>query len=555
MSQAETNPQSTEAVALYKQAAQQKLALQHHLLQEKAKLARQYLHLFWETVIRDSQTSSPIVCAATHLSWSNHIHTYMPTKYDIGILACWSGGKSTLISIGLPLFLLGLNRNARIGIISNTDNTASKRLTTIGEYIRYSKEYRAVFPHVVPAGKKAWNNHQLYVERDIIAPEGSIESFGIDVGGIGSRFDFLIYDDPIDDKDAESEAVRMKRIEKINNVWSSRVEPTGKMFWIATRWHQYDATHEQLQKPNWKFLVQGVTEDFDHIAEPPPEYSLYPAVINRENPKLLPLWEARWPKERLIDKCNEIGIRAFNRGFRQRPYGSGDTLFSFDAVMNSVNWKLKPEHAIEEKWFRYLGCDLSSDRRPGTVITVVARNPLNGKKVLCEIQRGDWGFKRKTVDIIVDMFQRWNCILGYVENNSAQELILTMIRELYSFDLPIKGFTTGKNKADPMEGLPGLAVEFENGLWQFPFGDERVARHRNEIASSDVAEIVLLRELTEFPNGMTSDCMMALWFASCAAKSGQLHMVPGLYKGKGRGRIFGNGKYIFGSSHSKRIFG
>jgi len=492
-------------------------------------------------VLRDSHTGDPISLSEQHEEWIDHLYEYMNSEYNIGVLALFGSGKSSLMVIGLALYLIGLNRNYRIGIVCNSDENATKRVQAIGGYITRDKRYQEVFPEVVRAKGEQWSQHKIVVERDIIAPEGSIEACAIDSTGIGSRYDILIFDDPVDQKDSMSEAVRKSRIEKVSNTWFSRLEPGGKCVWIATRWHKHDATHEQLMRSNWRFLVQGVSEDFSYLSEPPIEYIHYPSVAHRENPKKIPLWHEKWPEEELRARAEAMGLRAFNRGYRQRPYSDEDTLFNTAKVMAAIDWNAVPERAVLDTWPRYLGADLSGEKRPGTVITVIARDPLTGKKYLVEIKRGNWGFTRKTADVIVEMFQKHKCTLGFVENNAAQETMLALIKALHGCDIALRGYTTGKNKMDPLEGLPGLAVEFENATWTFPFGKPSVVSQRNQIASSQVAEIVLIRELIGWPHEADSDCCMSLLFASRAASFGRGIGIPGIFKGTGQSRVFGEG--------------
>lgn len=530
------------------EAAALKSRLEKQLDLKQREIARQSLAPFLEYTLRDPK-GQKIKLAPVHQSWCDHINEFMPTEFYTGILAPWGYGKSTIISIGLPLFLIGKNPNLRIGIICNSDPNACKRVGAIGENIRSNADYRKIFPHVKPGKDKAWNDHRLTVDRTIICPEGTVEAYGIDSSGIASRFDIMIFDDPIDQKDAESEAVRKSRIEKFNNVWSSRIEPGGQCFYIATRWHKHDLTHEVMQRETWKFIVQAVSDDFECIVEPPPEYRDYISVCRAKEPRTLEHWHEKWSKEELKVNASRLGIRAFNRGKRQRPYSAEDTLFNYDSVVGSLKWALTREDAIPPEWPRYLGADLSSDKRPGTCIIVIARDPKTGKKKLVEIRRGNWGWSTRTANTIVDLFDKHGCRLGFVENNVAQETMLELIRTLHGKDIPLRGYTTGKQKADPLEGLPGLAVEFENDAWEFPL--KHVVGEKPYMASSEVDEMVLIRELLEYPQGANSDTVMALWFASAAAKFGRGAGMPGVYGGSGNGRMFAGRQQVFGNSYGK----
>jgi hypothetical protein len=540
--------------------------MEKELEDSKIELARISFPHFMEYVIKDSHTGETIDLSDVHKSWCDHIKFCMGSQYDCGILSMWGYGKSSVVAVALPLFLIGqrvwdetksdwnyLGRNLRIGLVCNADGNASKRTNSIGMYIKGSQEYHKVFPWVVPGKDRPWNDHRLEVERDVIAPEGTVEAYGIDSTGTGSRFDIMIYDDPVDQKDSDSETTRKSRIGKINNVWSSRIEPHGKSFWIATRWHKHDATHEQLQKDTWRFVVQAITDDFDRIVEPPPEYRHYISVVRKDQPRFLDHWKEKWPRHQVILRASRLGIRSFNRGLRQRPYSDDDTLFNAEHIEAACRWDMSTRD-VPEEWPRFLGADLSSDQRPGTVVTVIARDPRTGKKALLAVKRGQWGWSAKTAHTIFEMFTTYKCRMGFVENNAAQATMLELIRSLHGVDVPLRGFTTGKQKADPLDGLPGLSIEFENDAWVFPLRE--YISEREYTASSEVPHVVLIRELLEYPHGANTDCVMSLWFANAASKHGQGLVVPGIFGGSGRGSSFQGRNNVFGSGYSgKKQFG
>jgi hypothetical protein len=72
-------------------------------------------------------------------------------------------------------------------------------------------------------------------------------------------------------------------------------------------------------------------------------------------------------------------------------------------------------------------------------------------------------------------------------------------------------FTTGKQKADPIFGLPSMEVEFFNGAWVVPMRgvDPQDAEHGFNIWR---------RELDEHPIGAAADTVMASWFAREGAR-------------------------------------
>jgi hypothetical protein len=128
--------------------------------------------------------------------------------------------------------------------------------------------------------------------------------------------------------------------------------------------------------------------------------------------------------------------------------------------------------------------------------------------------------------------------------------MIALTRELYGYDIPIRGHCTGKQKADPLEGLPGLSVEIENDVFTYPL--QEVKEWKDQIPSAEVAKIVLIRELLEYPLGLSTDVVMALWFANLACKYGMKFAQPGVYSGgKGTGRrMYGGGPRMFGGGYT-----
>jgi hypothetical protein len=121
---------------------------------------------FCHTVLKDIEHGGrPITLAAIHLSWIAHIAYCWARDRDALILAPMGHGKSSDIAVGLPAYLLGVNPNNRIKILSANDDLAKDRVGLVRTYIEDDADYRRVFPHVQPARKDAWTKSKLYVAR------------------------------------------------------------------------------------------------------------------------------------------------------------------------------------------------------------------------------------------------------------------------------------------------------------------------------------------------------------------------------------------------------
>lgn len=412
-----------------------------------------------------------------------------------GILAPWGHGKTENVIIGNTLDEIGKNNNIRIFIISNTDDNAKARIESITNYIANDPEYHAVYPHVVAGDHSSWTKHKIIVQRESKAKDGTVEAYGVLTSGVGGRCDLLLLDDPVDMRNAIlNPAMRPQVEDNINNVWLSRLTPDGMAIYVATVWHQDDATSKMLKNPQWKFLVMKISEDFESIECESPFKGKF----------TIPLW-SYWNKERLLKRLSIIGIRAFNRGFRQnalsdedRTFPSHERIFRHDLGVDSVN----------QYWPRVIGIDPFGKQ---VVIYTIALNPQNHMRMTIEIKRGKWQ-PQKTISEIISAFHRHRPALMVVENNAAQDAIIQWAHAEGGLDLPIVPFATGSNKANIEFGLPSVEVEFANGAWMIPCrGVDFVHDHDHPI-------VVHYSELQNHPIASSWDTVMAMWFAREGAR-------------------------------------
>jgi hypothetical protein len=68
--------------------------------------------------------------------------------------------------------------------------------------------------------------------------------------------------------------------------------------------------------------------------------------------------------------------------------------------------------------------------------------------------------------------------------------------------LTVLPHTTGRNKGDPVLGVESLALDFEFGRVRFPYADPE----------SKAMTEQLFEEARTYPQGVTDDLLMALWF-------------------------------------------
>ena len=231
-------------------------------------------------------------------------------------------------------------------------------------------------------------------------------------------------------------------------------------------------------------------------------------------PIRLPLWE-RWNKKRLLNKLKEIGTVNFNRGFRQIPFDDENKWFPH--FSQCVHYGIKWQDIVKDDWRRYTGVDISSKTRPGTVIFTIAVSP---EFIKTPVDIRVLNNPVKLADVLIDVYEKHKPDIIMVENNAVQDVILDMLKLSTSRRLPLKPFTTGKQKFNPEIGLPSLDVEFENGQWFIA-----IESKPEPTMSSQNPWVRFLREFENAPYYESTDIIMAAWFAREAAKKGSVKPV------------------------------
>ena len=77
----------------------------------------------------------------------------------------------------------------------------------------------------------------------------------------------MLLDDVCDQKNSTDPAQRKRVLDLCEQTWFSRLEPDGQTLWLATSWHQQDASHVLMQRKGWCTLIQRVSQDCTEIEQ------------------------------------------------------------------------------------------------------------------------------------------------------------------------------------------------------------------------------------------------------------------------------------------------
>lgn len=219
-----------------------------------------------------------------------------------------SAGKTHQI-IARVIWELGNNPNLRVKLTAESDKTAKKRAYEIKTHLEKNKWVHAVFPNLKPAQKDVWTNTAFYVKRQRISRDPSFEACGVLGSATGGRADILIGDDVVGRRNALTQPAMRKEVKGAwNSVWMNLLTKGGRAIYICTPWHKDDLSHEIVAKRTWITFMVSVG-------------------ANYETP-----WPARWDKEELALKHEDIGTIEYNRAYRHQAADESDVPIESDWI-------------------------------------------------------------------------------------------------------------------------------------------------------------------------------------------------------------------------------
>lgn len=417
-----------------------------------------------------------------HYEWYNTIKScdgVPEAGYSRRVLieAARGWGKTTFI-IRYILWSLGHNHNLRIGYVCGDDNLAKTVCDNIGDHIERNERLHLVFPSLKKE-ESYWNKDSKRVQRDLIGKDPSIEACGVLATGVGGRRDLIIFDDITSHRTSVQHPQLRKSIKRIfSDVWMKQLLPGGVAVVICTPWHVDDIIADLEESGHWVLLKT-------------------PAIKDGES-----TWPDMWSTEELMFQ-RESDKASFQRQMQLEAMSGLERSFDYSVIENCFIRK----DFIDPSWDRYVGVDLSASmggKGSRNCIFVIAVSP-DGVRHVDQIIVFQ-GKSTETIEYLAEIYHRTKFKVAVVENNAYQEALVAFIEERCP-GMPVIGYRTGAQKFDPKLGVPSIHAEMKNGLWAIEYGPQ----HEDPSHTCDIC--VWLEELADFPNGKSSDTVMAMWFA------------------------------------------
>lgn len=365
-------------------------------------------------------------------------------------------GKSELATIRYPVFRLARRPSMRVVVAAYNQALAN----------RFSRKARRLAEHHFKlAGDRS------AVEEWETAAGGAFRAVGVGGGVTGQGADLIVIDDPVKSREEAESAVYRERVwDWYRDDLYTRLEPSGAIILIMTRWHQDDLAGRILASddgPAWAVVNLPAEAEADD-----PLGRFVGEALNSE----------RYPVSELAKIRQVLGEYSYHALYQQRPRPRDGALFK-------THWlplvEAVPAQARRVRWWDKASVAGGGDYTAGVLMAEAA-----GILYVEDVVRGRWSPGER--DRIIRATAEADRERGSVEVWGPQDPGQAGVVDAQAFTRLLSGFIvrTERETGDKAVRAMPLAAQAEAG-------NVRVLRGRWSGA--------YIAELTEFPAGANDD--------------------------------------------------
>jgi len=400
-----------------------------------------------------------------------------------------------------------------------------------------------------PLDRELWTADAFVVQQysdvgTISEKEPTWSSYGIDQGFIGGRFNFVVWDDLVDQKKQRTVEAKEQLQQDYDDLCETRLEPGGLLVLQGQRLASDDLYRYNIDKK----IPELIDPDTDEVLESSPMYHhlKFPAHYeDRCRPEYHKKGAPAYPVGCLLSPSRlpwrKLSARKAQRSeryevvYQQEDVDPASVLVPKAWVFGSSEHpgcidrdrdRLQLPSGLSQPLVSLATADPSPTRFWGVQWWIY--HPESKQWFLMDILRQamdapdflDWNANNNQWHGIMEEWQQTSAELGFpirywvVEINAAQRFLLQydhVKRWQAARGVTIIPHSTNRNKTDDEYGVQMIAPHWEFGRIRLPFkrGFNSPVRY-------------LIDEVTTWPNGRTDDCVMAEWFAHFQVESGRI---------------------------------
>jgi len=258
----------------------------------------------------------------------------------------------------------------------------------------------------------------------------------------GAHVQLIVLDDILRERGGMTDAETWNFLQK---VVSPMVTESGKKVLVGTKKRKHDIFDRVEKNPGW-------------------EHRRYPATPDN------PIFPEKWSEERLKKKKREMVPVNFRREYGLEVVIGDEVLMSPEWNKRNRDSDLTYQNEYQGGQLRVLGLDPAISPT-GDYCAFFGQVKMNSgyKRVLhASREKGiSLGAMKNKLELLDN---RYNFSTIVIEQNSFQRLAVEDIID--STSLPVTGHTTSKTKSDPSDGIPRIAIGFENGKYIYPYNTQ-----------------------------------------------------------------------------------
>jgi phage terminase large subunit-like protein len=445
-------------------------------------------------------------------------------KRKLLLLAPRDHGKS-MLSIGVTLRRLCLNRDTKILWISASSGQAEKRVRLVKSYLESEKlvaDFGSIDlpPFITPKSKIT--STQIYINRQNESVDPSVEAVGSGGSITGAHVDIIIMDDLEDDKTTYSAGVREKQREWLKMTVEPMLSQGGFMLVVGTRKHFDDVYAHMIKDSTFSVIndpaIKKMPSSYSFVMDKDKDGRDVIARIDVSDDSEV-LWKEHRPIEKLLLQRQSMGTRGFAREFQNQVQDAESAVFRWewlDACKRDwMSYGDIPQGklTVVQAWDLALKTDAKEANKADsdyTVGTTLARDE-NGNRFILSIYRNRGMTPLELRQAVIDEYNKFpqGMITTVVlEKNAFGQLHLLNLKE--TTDLPLRPhLTTAGNKQNSWSGVNAMGALFENSKFFLPY---------QNMSDRQITD-TLCSELFGLGKEAHDDMVMSLWIAESALRS------------------------------------
>lgn len=334
------------------------------------------------------------------------------------------------------------------------------------------------------------NKTRLTLDRDADHAEPTIRAAGFDSGVTGGRYDYIIFDDIVDQKSQRTAHRREKIEEDFLDHLRLRADDETVFLTLGTRKHSNDIYQNLIDAGGWHTKVEQAIGDWSivengeydlitvddetgeqrryaahNIGEHGPTETIIAAEPHR---RCSVLWPERWPlEELLLDLHTGFGRGEGQRVWKREMQNDAEALSGEVLSSDMLHW-VASLPGRQSDYVRYAGLDLAIEKDPEKAATgdtdyfalsIYAMNAVSEAIYLEDIYRKRGMTLSEALVWVRDHLSDYDRLVRcLVESNQAQSWFVQQGKEKYG--LPLETSNSSGNKEDR---IIGMSPEFESG--------------------------------------------------------------------------------------------